>query len=334
MISVIVPVYRVERYLCQCLDSILNQTYPNLEILLVDDGSPDKCGEICEEYAKIDNRIRVFHTENKGLSAARNLGLREAKGEYIGFVDSDDWIEPGMYEILLRRIEETGTNICACGVWKEYQRSKSDYNVCDTIYTGTEAIRALLSNQIGNVVWNKLYKKNCLEGIIFLENANYEEIATVYKIILKAYRVSATHEHLYHYRMRKSSIVHTRTMKNLMDYWFAYYNRYLYLKSLPEFRDDQKTTIILEKQVALATVRIWRWMYRIPIEQRDYDFLLKVSCFMNNNFSFSQKRKWGFLLRIAVFFSKYTNDFSLATFYSLRCLYFSITGINKKEFPS
>jgi len=119
MISVIVPVYKVEQYLRQCIESILNQTYQDLEILLIDDGSPDRCGIICEEYAKKDPRIKVFHTENHGLSAARNVGLQIAKGEYIGFVDSDDWIEPDMYEILLRRLEETDTDISVCEIWRE-----------------------------------------------------------------------------------------------------------------------------------------------------------------------------------------------------------------------
>ncbi len=114
MISIIVPVYKDEPYLRQCVDSILNQTYRDIEVLLIDDGSPDRCGEICDEFAKKDQRIRVFHTENKGLSAARNLGLREAKGEYIGFVDSDDWIEPDMYEVLLKRMQETGADISVC----------------------------------------------------------------------------------------------------------------------------------------------------------------------------------------------------------------------------
>ncbi|MBO7397990.1 MAG: glycosyltransferase family 2 protein, partial [Clostridia bacterium] len=97
MISVIVPVYKTEEYLNQCVESILNQTYKDLEILLIDDGSPDRCGELCDDFAERDNRIRVFHTENRGVAAARNFGIREAKGEYIGFVDSDDWIEPDMY---------------------------------------------------------------------------------------------------------------------------------------------------------------------------------------------------------------------------------------------
>ena len=107
MITIIVPVFNVEQYLPKCVDSIINQTYSNLEILLIDDGSQDRCGEICDEYAKKDSRIQVFHTKNRGLSVARNLGLQEAKGEYIGFVDSDDWIEPDMYEVLLSKMRES-----------------------------------------------------------------------------------------------------------------------------------------------------------------------------------------------------------------------------------
>ena len=168
MISVIVPVYKVESYLRQCIDSILNQTYRNLEILLIDDGSPDKCGEICEEYARLDSRIRIFHTGNKGLSAARNLGLREAKGEYIGFVDSDDWLESDMYEFLLRRLEETGTNISACGVWKEYLNNSISYSIDNGVYYGVETIRALF--HLSNGMWNKLYKKDCWIDICYPEN--------------------------------------------------------------------------------------------------------------------------------------------------------------------
>lgn len=113
MISVIVPVYKVAPYLRQCVDSIINQSFDDLEILLIDDGSPDQCGEICDEYAAKDSRVRVFHTENKGLSAARNLGLQKATGEYIGFIDSDDWIEPDMYEVLLRKDTPAGSPLLA-----------------------------------------------------------------------------------------------------------------------------------------------------------------------------------------------------------------------------
>lgn len=145
MISVIVPVYKVERYIHQCIVSILNQTYQDLEILLIDDGSPDKCGEICKEYAKKDSRIKVFHTENHGLSAARNVGLQIAKGEYIGFVDSDDWIEPDMFEILLRRLEETGADISVCEIWREdVEERHPGKSVRNAVYTGTDAIKSLI----------------------------------------------------------------------------------------------------------------------------------------------------------------------------------------------
>ncbi|MBO7334370.1 MAG: glycosyltransferase, partial [Lachnospiraceae bacterium] len=118
LISVIVPVFEVEKYLKECIESILNQTYTNLEIILVDDGSPDKCGEICEEYAKTDNRIIVIHHENKGLSSARNRGLDIATGDYIGFVDSDDKIAPDMFEILLNNLKQYDADISICGFYR------------------------------------------------------------------------------------------------------------------------------------------------------------------------------------------------------------------------
>ena len=123
MISVIVPVYNVKPYLRKCLDSIINQSYRDLEILIIDDGSTDGSGDICDEYRK-DDRIKVFHTENRGLSAARNLGLDSASGDWIGFVDSDDWIEPDMYEVLIRKGEETGADVVECGSLFEYPTTR------------------------------------------------------------------------------------------------------------------------------------------------------------------------------------------------------------------
>lgn len=116
LLSVIVPVYKVEPYLHRCVDSIRNQTYKNLQIILVDDGSPDNCGKICDEYAELDARIIVVHQENRGLSGARNTGLRYAKGEYVAFVDSDDWIAPTMYETLVRMIERNDLDMARCGI--------------------------------------------------------------------------------------------------------------------------------------------------------------------------------------------------------------------------
>ena len=121
LISIIVPVYKVEKYLEKCVKSILNQTYTNLEIILVNDGSPDECGRLCDELAKVDDRIRVFHKENGGLSDARNYGVERASGEYIGFVDSDDYIHESMYEKLYEAIKKSGTEISECGVTRVYK---------------------------------------------------------------------------------------------------------------------------------------------------------------------------------------------------------------------
>ena len=116
LVSVVVPVYKVEKYINKCIDSIINQTYKNLEIILVDDGSPDRCPQICDEYAKKDNRIKVIHKKNSGLGAARNTGIDAAKGEYIGFVDSDDWIMPNMYEEMVNCCENYQVPICECTI--------------------------------------------------------------------------------------------------------------------------------------------------------------------------------------------------------------------------
>lgn len=310
MISVIVPVYKVESYLHQCLDSILGQTYRDLEILLIDDGSPDRCGEICEEYAKKDSRIRVFHTKNQGLSAARNLGLREAKGEYIGFVDSDDWIEPDMYEILLRRIEETGTNISASGVWKDYADKSISYSNDDGIYHKNETIRVLF--RISDGMWNKLYKKICWADICFPENHTYEDVSILHKVFLKADSLSCVPKPLYHYRMREGSIIHSLTMENIRDYWTASYEKYSYLRELPEFENDREVIEKLEKKVALAAIKTWFWVYGIPKEKRDYDFLQTVSNSMQKPFPSMGKRNWNPFYRVCFFFSRHPGSIDFA----------------------
>lgn len=317
MISIIVPVYKVEPYLHQCIDSILKQTYRDIEILLIDDGSPDRCGKICGEYARTDNRIRVFHTENKGLSAARNLGLREAKGEYIGFVDSDDWIEPDMYEILLKRLEETNADISACEILVEYKKNRTTWNrVQNTVYTNAEIIQALVSFSFYNFTWNKLYKKSVWKGIEFPEGHMYEDVATLYRVLLKTHSVSCTSKPLYHYRMRKSGIMHTYSMKKIMDNWNAYFDRYSQLSAIPEFKNNQECMNKMEESLAEVATRIWQWVYCIPKEQRDYEFLKRISCLVREKIPLLGKNYWGLSLRLKVFFSRYVNDSIFALLYA------------------
>ena len=183
MISVIVPVYNVEPYLEKCLDSIIGQTYKDLDILVIDDGSTDHSDEICDKYAEKDKRIKVFHTENRGLSAARNLGLENAKGEYIGLVDSDDWIEQDMFEALLSKIEETAADVAECGSFVDYPEKSIKRTAIQQVVQSEESIEALLHGRISTQVWNKLYNRSCFENVRFPDGRSFEDIATTHKII-------------------------------------------------------------------------------------------------------------------------------------------------------
>lgn len=187
LISVIVPVYRVERYLKRCVDSILAQTYPNMEVLLVDDGSPDRCPEICEEYARRFSNIRVIHQQNKGLSGARNTGIDQAKGEYLAFVDSDDVISPYFLEKLYQALKENDADLSQCrweymhgDVLKEAYRPDASTEV----FSG----RRMLANlyiQTGAyyvVAWNKLYKRQLFETIRYPQGQIHEDEATTYRV--------------------------------------------------------------------------------------------------------------------------------------------------------
>lgn len=222
-VSVIIPVYKVEKYLKRCIESVVNQSYKNIEIILVNDGSPDKCGEICDAYAKIDSRIKVIHKENGGLSSARNAGLDIASGEYIMFVDSDDWIEEDSLEKLDKYmdmnydiinfkfgfVKEDSKNII------ELQSDLKESYECDL----TSYIDKLFMGELSFFIWNKLYKKDLFNDVRFPEGRNYEDMATIYKLYFKASKIIVTDYTLYNYWLGNStSITSNSTIKNMTDY--------------------------------------------------------------------------------------------------------------------
>ena len=199
-LSIIVPVYKVEKQLEQCIRSILNQSFTNFELILVDDGSPDKCGEICDEYEKKDKRIKVIHKKNGGLSDARNAGLDIAKGKYIGFVDSDDIIHPEMYERMYNFINKYNVDIVQCK-FKKF-KSIEDINKLSNInntnieyYTSKEAIMDMIDNNKINVnTWNKLYKRELFENERFPKGKIHEDEFLTYKLIYKSNKVAYINE--------------------------------------------------------------------------------------------------------------------------------------------
>lgn len=255
MISVIVPVYNVEKYLRQCLDSVINQTYSDLEILIVDDGSTDSSGAICDEYK--DERFQVYHTENRGLSAARNYALDRIHGDYIAFLDSDDWLEETAMEQFITIAETTSADIVACRFFQEYVGKTVKPIEIDSefIVEGSDIISTMIiDHKMTEDVWNKFYKASLFESIRYPEGRIFEDKATTYKLLQKATALAYTPSYLIHYRNRANSLSNIHSMKSLVDYWVVYRERYDVLSRIsePYYR------VALSECIG-AVSRMWRW---------------------------------------------------------------------------
>ena len=211
LISVIVPVYNVAGYLPRCVDSILNQTYGNLEILLVDDGSADDSGRICDEYAEKDPRIRVIHKENGGLSSARNAGLDVSSGQYVGFVDSDDWIEPEMYAELLALMERNYAQLVCAGRYDvNGDTGEKTMGLCpqsrERISGEALAGRIFLWDHCDSSACDKLYRRELFDGIRYPEGKTCEDVPVTYRLALKARWAVLCDQPYYNYFHRSGSI--------------------------------------------------------------------------------------------------------------------------------
>lgn len=191
LISVIIPIYNVEKYLNKCIDSIINQTYINIEIILINDGSTDNCGDICEEYKKMDNRIVVIHSKNKGVSSARNIGLEISKGKYILFVDSDDWLERDMIKELYNNLIKTKSQISICNYYEIINGNKysNNLNIKESFNTEKFIEYAFDENYFRGYLWNKLFSRN----IIFDENSlfiKFDENIHICEDLLFSFKVA------------------------------------------------------------------------------------------------------------------------------------------------
>lgn len=216
-ISIIVPVYNVEEYLEKCVMSLVNQTLQDIEIVLIDDGSPDNCGKICDDFACKDSRVKVLHKANGGLSSARNAGVKIAKGDFLMFVDSDDWVEPNFCETALDKLEKYDVDILSFG----YNWIKSDGSIKemstdkDKILSSEKGIEELitLKDVIYNLPCNKIYKAKLFEGIEFPDGKLYEDQGTTYKLFHKAKSIAVIIDRLYNYIQRGNSIQGGRLKK-------------------------------------------------------------------------------------------------------------------------
>ncbi len=217
LLSVIVPVYNVEKYLVRCVQSVMKQTYINLEIILVDDGSPDKSGEICDMLARTDRRITVIHQENRGLCGARNSGLVKAKGDYIAFLDSDDWIEPQMYESLIDLIIMHDLDMARCSIDQTDGEFHTDLlpneKNANVIITGESVFELYFHEFLCKVVWNAVYKRHIVQNVIYPEGYQSEDNYASGKYLYNCNRMMITTEKLYHYWINPNSITRSNTIR-------------------------------------------------------------------------------------------------------------------------
>ena len=225
-ISIIVPVYQVEKYLNECIDSILAQTFTDFELILVDDGSPDNCPALCDAAAEKDSRVRVIHQQNKGLSGARNAGIDVARGNWLGFVDSDDMIDPTFCEKMLHAAVQAGAEMAVCNIlrMKENKALDSYQEHClkDEVLSREEIVHRIQLSPF-YMVMTRLCRREVFEKIRFPEGKNYEDAFTAPEILERVNKAACVAEPLYQYRLRSGSIMHAAvTLKNLEEVYANY----------------------------------------------------------------------------------------------------------------
>lgn len=280
-ISIIVPVYNVEKYIYKCVNSILEQTYSNLEIILVDDGSLDNCPKICDDFAQKDSRITVIHKQNGGLSSARNAGLDEASGDYIAFVDSDDYILPHMYESLYNLIKTHSADIAICDLdW--IQEDGSAYNeagaspIKDEVFTKQEAYKKLCEGNYFFYVTavNKLYKKTIFEKVRFPVGKVHEDEFTAHHIYSKCNRIVSCKNSFYKYVQHQGTIMHSPFTIRKLDAAEAFYDRYLFFRKNKE-RECAKFALIQSYGILIQCIQ----RLNINIYKKEINPLIKKVMF-------------------------------------------------------
>jgi glycosyltransferase involved in cell wall biosynthesis len=230
-ISVIVPVYNVEKYLNKCVDSILRQTFRNIEIILVDDGSTDNSGRLCDEYLKIDERIRVFHKKNGGVSSARNYGLERATAPYFGFVDSDDYIAEDMYEVLYNNLKRENADMSMCYWYNVYSGGRTPHaDIAENHYLVVdrqEAIRLAMEGRLASVhVWNKLYRRELFDTVKYPEGKINEDAFVIVDLLDLCDKIVLTTERKYCHVHRENSVMTGKFTESVCDDLEAYQHNY------------------------------------------------------------------------------------------------------------
>lgn len=274
LISVVIPVFNVERYVQECINSVLAQTYKNLEIILVNDGSTDDSGLICEKYTKIDDRVRVIHKQNGGLSSARNAGIDQCHGEYISFIDSDDYVSPFFIQLLYESASDLGVDLISYSWYKPFLDGKDKSIRFDNKdhflvreYSASEALKLMFYQKIPSGIPHRLYKKRLFESFRYPEGILFEEMATLYKIYITAQRNAVVYSEQYAYRLRSSGIVRRN------------------------FSEDKMIALSISKKIFSDTIDYDLGLKK-AVASRMFSFLYQVFLQVPENDEANQKKLW------------------------------------------
>ena len=294
-ISVIVPVYKVEPYLRKCAESIRSQTFSDLEIIFVNDGSPDSCGDICEEYAKKDERVLVIHKENGGLSDARNAGLAHATGDYVIFIDSDDYLAPDMFAYLYTNMQRTKADVSTCMAFDVYgdrieaPKYEEEVIVCEAEEFYSYILRG---TKVCGEIWNKLFKREIIEGLAFPKGKLYEDIFFTADFVKNVKVACVGTSPKYYYVHRADSITGKPYRKQLMDIIEGYEKTYQGVcASFPNLKQEAQCLRIWARFIVLDKILLESDYKRIPEHKEMISFLKAHRKEIWANPHFQMKRK-------------------------------------------
>ena len=247
LLTVVVPCYNVEKYMNKCISSVVNQTYSNLEIILINDGSTDSTGKICDRWQEKDQRIRVIHKQNEGLSYARKTGVENMTAEYVAFVDSDDWIDVDMYTDMMMEMISTNSDIAQCDYCKVFEDgqiknyySDESKNGSSEVIGGEEGVLMILDDEKWkSFMWNRIFRKHLFEHIEFPKGKLYEDVSMMHILFHFASQSVYIHKAYYFYYQRDDSIINTKNLNTVINrqlhYAWATYERYLFVKQHPQY---------------------------------------------------------------------------------------------------
>ena len=290
LISIIVPVYNAEKYLIVAIESILNQTISDIELILIDDGSTDNSAKICDEYAEKDKRIKVVHHENRGVSKVRNEGLQLAKGKYIGFVDADDFIEKDMYEFLIKNITNYNCDISICGYTKKSEIDNS-VDIVEVIENKDAMLRLLLQDGVEGYLWNKIIRRDLFYGIEFPNEISIaEDMYVLWEVLKKSKKICISSKICYHYIQHTNSLCNKNFSIKRLDILKVHMK--LFEEGICLFEKDfnKIQTRIAEENISMALI----------MEENHYvnsDFQLQIkralkSIKLKNILKMAKKKSW------------------------------------------